>query len=489
MRESDAYPGLVGSPPTRSTIVRSVVAGLASLAAVALVTGAIFVLEPVAPVLSLGVLYLFAVLPVAVVWGLPFAIPVSIVSMLAFNYLFLPPTHTLALSDSENWVALTVYLVTAVSVSVLASRARRRAAETEERRREATFAAEISGLLLDSRDLEPLLPEVASRTARLLGGGAGRIELAPAGASRTGERAYDLRAGERPVGRLYLEAEGPPDPETAARVCSTIASLLAATIDREQLAREASESEARRQRHAIEAEALRRSDAAKTAVLRSVSHDLRSPITAILAASDLLDGSSGSLSDSDRAELVTSIGVQAERLHRLVSNLLELSRLEAGAARPALELWTIDGLVARALEVVGPENELVDVLLPDDLPLVRVDPTQIERALANVVENALKASPRGARVLVDASTTGSEVVVRVVDRGPGIPAHEHERIFEPFVRGAERGGTRGSGLGLAIARGFASLNGGGVSVRSTPGGGATFSLALPAVVESATVTA
>ncbi|HET7744653.1 MAG TPA: DUF4118 domain-containing protein, partial [Gaiellaceae bacterium] len=318
----------------RSWARRQAVATLTSLGAVALVSVAIALLEPIAPTLSLGVLYLFAVLPVAVLFGLAYAIPVSIVSMLAFNWLFLPPRHTLALHDSENWVALAVYVVTAVSVSALATRARRRAEEAEQRKEEAALAA-----------------------------------------------------------------------------------------------RRAAESDALREREALEAEALRRSDAAKTAVLRSVSHDLRSPITGIMTASDLLAGSKEQLSADDREELVAAIGLQAARLHRLVSDLLELSRLEAGAAEPELELWTADGLVARALEVVGRRNELVDVSVPDDLPLVRVDPTQIERALANLVENALKASPNGSRVEVRGEALDGEVVLRVTDRGRGIPAHEHQRIF------------------------------------------------------------
>jgi two-component system sensor histidine kinase KdpD len=467
----------------RRWLLRRLVAALVSLGAVALVTGAIFLLEPAAPVLSLGVLYLFAVLPVAALFGLPFAIPVSIVSMLAFNWFFLPPTHTFALADSENWVALAVYLVTAISVSGLAARARRRAAETEERRREATLAAQISGALLESRDLEPQLPAIAARTAWLLGGTDGRIVLVDESRPVPGEWAYELRAGERFVGRLYVESVAQPDRDVASRVCSMVASLLATAIDRDQLAREARESEARRQREAIEAEALRRSDAAKTAVLRAVSHDLRSPITAIMTAADVLEGSDGGLSEADRAELLAAIRLQVGRLSRLVANLLELSRLEAGSARPEPELWTIDGLVARALEVVGADNDRVDVVVSDDVPLVRVDPTQIERTLVNLVENALKFSPPGGRVRIDARAGGGEVVVRVVDEGQGIPAHEQARIFEPFVRGTVLDGDGGSGLGLAIARGFASVNSGRLWVESVPGAGAAFVLALPAVAE------
>jgi K+-sensing histidine kinase KdpD len=354
-------------------------ASVVSLGAVALVTGAIFALKTVAPVLSLGVLYLFAVLPVAALWGLPFGVLVSIVSMLAFNFLFLPPTHTFRLADSENWVALAVYLVTAISVSGLAARARRRAEEAE------------------------------------------------------------------------------------------------------QHARDARESEALRRTEAVEAEALRRSNTMKTAVLRSVSHDLRSPITAIMTTSEVLGSSGAALSDAERDELLDSIRLQVRRLDRLVSNLLDLSRLEAGAASPVPELWTIDGLVARALEVLETDSERVNVVIPDDSPPISVDPTQLEHVLVNVLENALKFSAPSDVVEISAHEAGDEVVVRVIDHGPGIPPEEQTQIFEPFSRGSGADGQRGSGLGLAIARGFAQVNGGRVWVESQPGRGSAFVLAFPAV--------
>ncbi len=452
-----------------------------SLAAVALVTGAIFALEPVAPVLSLGVLYLFAVLPVAAFWGLGYAVPVSIVSLLAFNYFFLAPRHTLRLADSENWVALAVYLFTAIVVSGLAARARRRTVEAEQRRREATLAAEISALLLESHEVRPQLERISARVVSMLGGTDGRIELHPTGFPYWEEAGLDLVVGEREVGRLFLVANPPPDPEVAARVCTMVASLLATAIEREELAQHARESEARRRSEAIEAEALRRSDAAKTAVLRSVSHDLRSPITAIMAASEVLEGASQELTPEERAELLASISAEVRKLARLVSNLLELSRLQADAAAPVLELWTVDSLVARALDAVGPTNDRIDVVLPEESPPVRVDGTQLEHVLVNLLENALKFSAEPDRVVVRADHLDGQVVVRVVDHGPGIPLAEQARVFEPFNRGGRGDGEGGTGLGLAIARGFAQVNGGRLWVESGADQGSTFALALPAV--------
>ena len=341
-------------------------AALFSLLAVAAVTGAVYALRPAAPILSLGVLYLFAVFPVAALWGLPWALGVSLVSMLTFNFLFLPPTHTFRLANSENWVALAVYLLTAVGVSELAARARRRAAESER-------------LAHDARD----------------------------------------------------------------------------------------------------AEALRRSDAAKTAVLRSVSHDLRSPITAILTAGDVLE-SSEALSAEEREELHAAIRLQARRLNRVVSNMLDLSKLEADAAKPTPELWTVDVLIARALEAIGSENERIRAVLPDDSPPVRVDAAQLEHALVNLLENALKFSSPADSVELEAETAGDEVVVRITDHGPGVPVDERERIFDAFARGTNGDAGAGSGLGLAIAAGFVQLNGGRLWLERTDVGGTTFALTLPA---------
>lgn len=470
---------LLRAPPRQR--VDHLTAAVASLALLGLMTGAIFALEPAAPVLSLGVLYLFAVLPVAAFWGLCYALPVSIVSMLVFNWLFLPPRHTFRLADSENWVALAVYLVTAVSVSGLAARARRRAAEAEQGQREAALAAQVSAILLESREVQPQVREIAALVGRLLGSSQARIELGSLRRPSEGESAYDLVVGERRVGRLFLDSAARPDGEIATRVLSMVSSLLATAIEREQLAREARESEARRRSEAITAEALRRSDAVKTSVLRSVSHDLRSPITAIMTASEVLAGSDDTLSGAERQELLDAILSQARTLERFVSNLLDLSRLEAGAARPLPELWTVDSLVARALEAIGQDNERVVVVLPHHSPPVQVDATQLEHALVNLLENALKFSSPSDHVEVRAEQAGEEVIVTVIDHGSGIPGDEQARIFDPFNRGTNGEGKRGSGLGLAIARGFVQVNGGRLWVESTPGRGSTFAFALPAV--------
>ena len=336
-----------------------------SAGAVTAVTGAVFGLKAVAPVFGLSILYLLAVLPVAVLYGLAHALGVSIASMLAFNFFFLPPLHTLALTDAENWVALAVFVVTSVVVSDLATRARRRA-----------FAA-------------------------------------------------------------------------------------------------------------AEADSLRRSDAAKTAVLHAVSHDLRSPLTAIRVAVGGLESGSLQLGEEDRAALLETIRLETARLDRLVANLLDLSRLQAGVAPARPELWPVDELVARALEALGPEAGRVGVSLDETAPLVHVDAAQLERVLVNVLENALRFSSPSDAVELAVSSTGDDVLVRIEDHGPGLSPEDVERIFEPFEHGRAAG--EGTGLGLAIARGFAEANGCRLWAEAHEAAGAAFTLALPSAAARPTL--
>ena len=448
---------------------------VSSIGAVALVTAAIFALRGSVPVLSLGVLYLFAVLPVAVVFGLPYAVGVSIASMIAFNYFFLPPIHNLALRDSANWFALAVYLVTAVVVSDLAARSRRRTAEAEQREREAAFLADVAATLLEAEYVQECLNDVAERIAELLGMKRARIELESLRRPDKGEAAVDLQLGPRRVGRLFFSADETPNPDSTQRVLPALASILAVAFERERLSRAA-----------VEAESLRRSDAMKTALLRAVSHDLRSPLTAIRAAGEGLGREDLQFDAADRALLVETITGEAARLERLVSNLIDLSRLEAGAARPRPELWTADGLVARAIETIGSDADRIEIALPRDPVAAMVDGAQIERVLVNLIENALKFSSTTDPIEISAEGDGRELLIRVRDHGPGIDPREAARIFEPFEHGT---GSTGTGLGLAIASGFAHANGGRVWAEAAEGGGTVFTLALPAASVPAEVRA
>jgi two-component system sensor histidine kinase KdpD len=444
---------------------RPLTAVTGSVLAVALVSGAIFALRPVVPVLGLGVLYVLAVVAVASLWGIVYAIPVSIASMLAFNWFFLEPVHTFHLRDSENWLVLAVYLFTAVVVSELAALARRRAAEAEQRGREAALLAEIAGGLLRRGVTQEELDLVAESVAETLGLTRARIVLDPSCIPARGEAVEPLIASGSRIGVLLRPRSDRLRHSLSERMLPALASLLAVAAERERL-----ESEV------LEAEAFRRSDAVKTAILRTVSHDFRSPLTAIRAASDSLASSSLDLSEVDRRELVDSIRSEARRLARLVENLLDLSRLEAGAVRPERAIWPVEELVARALESLGEQGARVHVSLSRKPLLLDVDAAQIERALVNLFENAIDLSPQSSPVEVRALRRNGRVEIRVEDRGHGVRPRDAERVFEPFFRAGEK--REGAGLGLAIVRGFTEANGGRASVRPRRGGGACFSLSF-----------
>jgi K+-sensing histidine kinase KdpD len=237
----------------------------------------------------------------------------------------------------------------------------------------------------------------------------------------------------------------------------------------------------RMQAEAIEAEALRRSDELKTALLRSVSHDLRTPLTSMIVAGSALDSST--VTPAERHELSEAIVEEGQRLSRLVENLLDVSRLESGKAEPHRESVDVGEVLEVARDSVGAGRELIRLAVDSELPQIRADPAQLERAFANLFENAIRHG-KGRPVLVRSRLVGRRLAVRVVDQGPGIPEDERERIFEPFYRGDNGAPAQGgSGLGLAIAKGFVEANGGEIGVESLPGQGTSFvvSFSLPVV--------
>jgi len=443
-----------------------VVGVLTSAGAVALVTAAIGVLDEWIPTLSLGALYVFAVLLVAVGWGLAYALPVAVASMLAFNWFFLEPTHTFHLREGENWLVLVVYLVVAVVASELAARARRRAREAQQREREAALLAEVAASLLGGGVVADELDAIATRTAGVLGASHAWITLGPDATPVAEAVAYPLVAGERTLGTISMPAPGPSDDRAARRLLPGLASLLAIALDREEL-----------EQSALEAEALRQSDAIKTTLLRAVSHDLRSPLTAIAAAAGGLEHPGLELDANDRAELVEAIVTETARLEHMVADLLDLSRLQAGAVSPVRELWSVDELVGAALDELHDDGATaVDVSA--ELPPVEVDAAQTRRVLVNLLENARRHARTAAGVRVSAAPSAEDaVVIRVEDDGPGIAASDFEAVFEPFWRGAGSAGR--NGLGLAIARGFAVANGGSLCAEPRPEG-ASLVLTLPA---------
>src|SRR5512146_1410146 len=356
---------------------------LATLAAVAASTLAVYLLKPIAPVVSLGVVYLPAILAISIFWGLRLGLLASIASVVAFNFFHIPPLHRFTIGSDQNWVALAIFAIVAVGSSALAGLARAQALEAERRREQADRA---------------------------------------------------------------------------------LAELAALSRERDRM-----------QEEMVEAEALRRSDELKTALLRSISHDLRTPLTSIIAGGTALG--SATLTETERAELSAAIVAEGERLSRLVENLLDMSRLEAGKAEPHREQTDLGEVLDVAREAVV-KPDMVRLALDPELPSVRADAAQRERAFASLLEDAIRHGG-GRPVTVRSRLVGEKIAIRVVDQGPGIPESEWERIFEPFQSGASNGAGAGSGLGLAIAKGFVEANGGEIAVESVLGQGSSFVVAFP----------
>jgi two-component system sensor histidine kinase KdpD len=445
-----------------------VVGAVVAAIAVAITTAVVYPLAEIAPVVALGVVYLLAVLLVSSFWGGSLGVATALASALAFNFFHIPPTGRFTISEGENWVALAVFFVAALVASTLAERERTRTREAQERRQEADLAAEMARLLLRGSSLDDALPVVSARLAQALELPSAAIELR---ALEGDARRIALPLGEQDnrLGTLVVPAALAPDAlaRLQQRVVPALEAILGAAIERDAL-----------QREVVETSALRRSDVLKTALLRAVSHDLRSPLTAILTTVGALE--SGPLSDDERNELVADIEEEAQRLARLVDNLLDMSRLEGQTAEPRPEWSSIEEVIQVAIDELALAPGAFAVAVDADLPLIRADAAQLERAFANLLENAARYSG-GHPVSVRARAVGHRIIVRIVDRGPGVPAAEKARIFEPFYRAADAadGHHRGSGLGLAIVRGFVEANGGRVWVESLPGQGSTFVVELP----------
>jgi two-component system sensor histidine kinase KdpD len=440
-----------------------------ALVSVAAATMAIYPLKAVAPAVSLSVVYLPAVLLISAYWGLALGLLTSLASAAAFNFFHIPPVGQFTIADGRNWVALAAFTTVAAVVSTMADLARGRALDAERRRGEADLAAGLARELLAGGRTREALGTTARRVAEALVIPSAAIEL---GVTVGDQRrsAVPLRGadGEQIATLLVpqdLDAEGVE--RLRARVVPSLEALVAVALDRDAL-----------QAEAVETAALRRSDELKTALLRTVSHDLRTPVTAIVAAGHALGARS--LTGEERSELSAAVVEEGERLSALIDKLLDLSRLQAGRAEPRREWISIEEVLLAARDGLPDGGGMVRLAVDPDVPVVRADATQLERAFANLLENARRYSD-GLPVSVHARRAGSRLLVSVVDQGPGIGRAEQERIFEPFYRGPQRGSRpwTGSGLGLAIARGFVEANGGSIAVESLPGQGTSFVVAFP----------
>jgi two-component system sensor histidine kinase KdpD len=455
----------VGTPARR--IAGSV---LDALVAIAVATLAVAALEGVTDAANLRVIYLLAVLFVTIRRDEATAIATAIGSVLALNFFFVEPRHQLRISHSEDVVALGVFLVAALVVGRLAALSRERTEEAESRERlarvrelEARLIARVASEVLAGASIEERLPELAADTTDEGGRPLVRVDLRPVPAEAQDEYAVRLSTEQR-NGWLYVRKDSGWEREDAERLAAALARLLDVALERERLAV-----------RSAEAEAARRADVAKTAVLHAISHDFRSPLTAITTAASGLH--EGGLSERDRDDLVSVVKTESQRLARMVTDLLDLSKIQAGAVDPRadwVDLRDVVGGAAAQVRAAGLGHP-VTIELPDDLPLVQADASQLERVFSNLIENAVRFSPDGVPVRVSGGTAGGRVTVRVTDRGRGIPAAQRSQVFEPFFRGRDSGG--GSGLGLAISRGFVEANHGRIQLSTSDG--TSFAVSFP----------
>ncbi len=443
--------------------------------------------------------FLVAVIVVALVGGFVPAILVAIAGSLLLNYYFTPPLHLWTIAEANNALALGVFVVVALLVSSVVDRAARRTREAARASAESELLVTTAGSVLrGQRAVEAVLDRVRegfgmeSVTLLECAGSQGVPGGRPPGQALRGPTAgwhVVAHSGEPPVSRpadadvevpvaqtsagietLSLALRGPALPAADRRVLGAFAAYAAVALEQQRLAAEAEA-----------ARPIAEADRMRTALLAAVSHDLRTPLASAKAAVTSLRSDEIQWGEEDRDELLATADESLDRLAHLVDNLLDMSRLQAGALSVFPRPAGLDEIVARALDDIGAPAATVTVDLPDSLPGVRVDPAILERVVVNLTQNALRYSPEGKPPLLAASALGDRVELRVVDRGPGIPRSHRDRMFVPFQRLGDTDNTTGVGLGLALSRGLTEAMGGTLDPEETPGGGLTMTLSLPAV--------
>lgn len=420
-------------------------------------------------------LFLGLTVAAALLGGLLPALAAAACGSMLLNWFFTPPVHRVTIADPKNILALLIFVSVAVAVASVVDLAARRTHQAARLRAESEILSFLAGnVLRGETSLEALLERVREtfgmESAALLERESDVEPWTCAGRAGPGgavERPEDADV-DVPVGdHMALALTGRVLPAEDRRVLAAFAAQAAVVLDRQRL-----------QQEADQAKELAEGNRIRTALLAAVSHDLRTPLAGIKASVSSLRSDDVEWSEEDRAELLAAIEEGADRLDHLVGNLLDMSRLQTGTVTPLVREIDVDEVVPMALGGV-PEGS-VELDVPETLPMVAVDAGLLERAVANLVENAVKYSPPGQLVLVAASAMADRVEVRIVDRGPGVPDEAKERIFAPFQRYGDSPRGAGVGLGLAVARGFAEAMGGTLHAEDTPGGGLTMVLSLRA---------
>jgi two-component system sensor histidine kinase KdpD len=447
---------------------------------------------PVNPT-TVALTFLLVVLLLASRWGLTVAITTAVVATLAFNYYFLPPIHTFTIADPQNWIALLAFLTSAIVASRLAERARREALNATRRRKEVERLYSLSQQLLATDNVMELLNSIPHYVRDAFGLKAAAMFLPKRKAvyrtgvdhpelseeqlesvSGRGELVVDeeqqlcfvpLRIGVKPVGSLGLEGS-----VLSRETLEAVGSLIAISIERagavETLTR---------------AEAARESETLRSALLDSVTHEFRTPLTSIKASVTTLL-STPQIDSEGQKELLTVIDEEADRLNRLVGEAAEMAQLDAQQVELRRETYAVRQVVEAALEkskqvLAGRE---VKLQLPESLPPVRIDLERIAEVLVQLLENAAKYSPAGTPITISAEPAGKMVDIGVADRGPGIDDMEQSLVFEKFYRGRDqRYRVQGTGMGLAIAKAIVEAHGGTIGVTSQLGSGSVFHFTVP----------
>jgi two-component system, OmpR family, sensor histidine kinase KdpD len=430
--------------------------------------------------------FLVAVIAVALVGGFVPAVLEAVAGSLLLNYYFTAPVHKWTIAEVNNALALGIFVAVGLVVSSVVDAAAKRTKQAARASAESELMVTTAGSVLrGQRAVTAVLDRVreafAMESVTLLerepgtgpGPVAGWIPVATSGAAGLG-RPEDADVDVPVTDRLCLGLRGRALPAADRRVLGAFAAYAAAALEQQRLAAEAEA-----------ARPIAEADRMRTALLAAVSHDLRTPLASAKAAVTSLRSRDVVWTAQDRDELLATADESLDRLTRLVDNLLDMGRLQAGAMSVFPRPADLDEIVSRSLDDLGPAAADVVVEIHDGLPEVLVDPGILERVIANLTANALRYSPAGSPPLLTASALGDRVELRIVDRGPGIPETDWHRIFVPFQRLGDTDNTSGVGLGLALSRGLTEAMGGTLDPEDTPGGGLTMTLSLPAAPATA----
>jgi two-component system sensor histidine kinase KdpD len=417
-------------------------------------------------------LFLALVVTVAGTGGTLPAVVTAVGAFGAANWYFTPPFYRWTIAEGENLIALIVFLGVALVVSRFVDIAARRAGEAVRARRSATTLARLAATMAEADPLPALLSHL--RTA---------LALTAVAVLRRVDTGWEVEAGDgepvplTPSDADFLEELTPgvvlavSGPSIAAEdhvVLNAFAAQLAAVLEHGRLRLEAGR-----------AQALAEANALRSALLQAVSHDLRTPLASVKLSINSLSQPDIQWAAEDTQEFLRIMNEETDRLTALVENLLDMSRVNAGVLQVAVRPVTLEEVVPAALYSLGRRADGVDSDVDESLPPVLADAGLLERVLANVIDNAVRVTPEGKRVIVQASAIEGRMEIRVVDRGPGIPRHKRTDVFQPFQRLGDTQAGTGVGLGLAVADGFISAMGGTVEIDDTPGGGTTLTITLP----------